>query len=53
LAAKHFKLSKTDIRTLCEGAVDTIFGRDEDKEMLRSIYENWDGWDGDVGLGDT
>jgi hypothetical protein len=47
LAAKHFGLDKKDIRKLCVGAVEVIFGGEAEKSRLREIYEGWPGWDGD------
>ena len=44
LAAQHFNLSKADIRRLCEGTIDVIFGSEQEKERLRSIYADWPGW---------
>jgi len=48
LAAQHFRLGKKDVRRLCEGVVETIFGGNQEKERLRSIYNTWDGWGGDI-----
>lgn len=44
LAIEHFSLSVDDVQSLCSGAVDIIFGDEEEKERLRKIYEEWDGW---------
>ncbi|KAF2489936.1 Metallo-dependent hydrolase [Lophium mytilinum] len=46
LAAEHFELTKDDVRKLCEGAVETIFGSEAEKERLRVMYREWDGWTG-------
>jgi len=44
LAAQHFNLSRAEIRSLCERAVDSIFSENEEKDRLLSIYSEWDGW---------
>ncbi|KAF2806529.1 Metallo-dependent hydrolase [Mytilinidion resinicola] len=46
LAAEHFRLGRDDVRKLCEGAVETIFGSEAEKERLRVMYRGWDGWIG-------
>lgn len=42
LAAQHFELETSDIRTLCERAVDAVFAGEQEKERLRKIYAEWD-----------
>jgi adenosine deaminase len=42
LAAQHFGLETTDIRALCERAVDAVFAGEHEKERLRAIYAKWD-----------
>ncbi|KAJ8104865.1 hypothetical protein OPT61_g10526 [Boeremia exigua] len=44
LATQHFNLSRTEIRNLCVGTVDAIFTGDDEKNRLRLIYSEWDGW---------
>lgn len=44
LAAEHFNLSRAEIRKLCTGVVDSIFTGDDEKDRLRRIYSEWDGW---------
>lgn len=44
LAALHFGLSRSDVRQLCEGAVDVVFGDEAKKQRLRDLYASWDSW---------
>lgn len=44
LAAKHFGLTRKDVRRLCDGAVEVIFGPAEEKGRLRECYASWHGW---------
>ncbi|KAK7537834.1 hypothetical protein IWX47DRAFT_888156 [Phyllosticta citricarpa] len=44
LAMRHFGLTVEDVRGLCLGAVDIIFAEEEEKERLRKLYLEWDGW---------
>jgi len=44
LAAHHFGLSRADVRKLCEGSVEMIFGDEGEKRRLRDLYASWDGW---------
>lgn len=44
LAAKHFNLTKADIKELCYGTINIIFGGQEEKGRLKKIYDEWDGW---------
>ena len=37
LVAKHFGLGRSDICQLARGAIQVIFGSEEDKERLRRI----------------
>ncbi|KAK8172095.1 hypothetical protein BKA80DRAFT_196399 [Phyllosticta citrichinensis] len=46
LAIKHFGLSVEDVRELCLGAARISFGEKEEKERLRKLYLEWDGWQG-------
>ncbi|KZF26601.1 Metallo-dependent hydrolase [Xylona heveae TC161] len=41
LAASHFNLSFAEIVQLCKGAVEVIFGGDEEKDRLRSLYKQF------------
>ncbi|KAK7530734.1 uncharacterized protein J3D65DRAFT_639377 [Phyllosticta citribraziliensis] len=47
LAIKHFGLSVEDVCELCLGAARISFGEEEEKERLRKLYLEWDGWQGD------
>ncbi|KAF1990028.1 Metallo-dependent hydrolase [Aulographum hederae CBS 113979] len=44
LAATHFGLSRADVKELCLGAVEIIFGEEAEKERLREVYRSWAGW---------
>jgi len=44
LAAKHFRLSPAEIRKLCEGALESIFTGEDEKDRIRKVYRDWDGW---------
>ena len=44
LAATHFNLTLSQLKKLCEEAVEIIFGGLEEKERLRALYRQWDGW---------
>jgi len=44
LAAKHFNLTREDVRRLCDGVVDIIFGPEEEKTRLKQMYATWTGW---------
>jgi adenosine deaminase len=44
LAAQHFALDRGDIKALCEGAVESIFGGADEQARLRKVYSEWDGW---------
>ncbi|CAN9290435.1 unnamed protein product [Alternaria alternata] len=44
LAAQHFDLSRNDIRSLCERAIDSIFTGPDEHARLKQIYATWDGW---------
>lgn len=44
LAALHFGLSRSDVRRLCEGAVEVVFGDETEKQRLRDLYASWDEW---------
>ncbi|KAF2997115.1 hypothetical protein E8E13_004287 [Curvularia kusanoi] len=44
LAMEHFDLSRAEIRTLCTGVIDSIFTGDDEKDRLRLMYAEWDGW---------
>jgi adenosine deaminase len=46
LAAEHFDLGREDVKALCDGAVEMIFGGAGEKERLRLLYKEWDGWTG-------
>jgi len=37
LVARHFGLGREEICSLARGAIDVIFGGDEEKERLRSL----------------
>jgi adenosine deaminase len=37
LIAEHFGLKRDEISALAKGAIETIFGTEEDKEMLRGL----------------
>jgi adenosine deaminase len=37
-------MSHADVRKLCEGAVESIFTGEDEKDRLRKIYREWDGW---------
>lgn len=45
LAAEHFQLDRSDIRALCERAIDSIFSGPDEHARLKQIYATWDGWD--------
>lgn len=45
LATQHFHLSRAEIRKLCTGTIDSIFSGDDEKQRLRLLYVEWDGWD--------
>ncbi|KAF2126339.1 Metallo-dependent hydrolase [Dothidotthia symphoricarpi CBS 119687] len=44
LAAQHFGLNRTDIRALCERAIDSIFTGPEEHARLKKMYSEWAGW---------
>jgi adenosine deaminase len=44
LAAKHFSLDRSDIKVLCERAVDSIFAGPDEKSRLKTLYANWNEW---------
>jgi adenosine deaminase len=44
LAAKHFDLNRTEVKMLCERAVDSIFTGQDEKARLGKIYAEWRGW---------
>ncbi|KAF2825596.1 Metallo-dependent hydrolase [Ophiobolus disseminans] len=44
LAAQHFSLGRDDIKALCEGAVESIFGGLNEKARLGKLYAKWSGW---------
>lgn len=44
LATQHFNLSRAEIQKLCTGAIDSIFSGEDEKQRLRSIYAEWEGW---------
>ncbi|KAF1933211.1 adenosine/AMP deaminase family protein [Didymella exigua CBS 183.55] len=46
LAVKHFSLSPAEVCKLCEGVVGSIFAGENEKDRLRKIYAEWDGWMG-------
>ncbi|OAK93916.1 Metallo-dependent hydrolase [Phaeosphaeriaceae sp. SRC1lsM3a] len=44
LAARHFALTRSDVKAMCERIVDSVFTGEEEKLRLRRLYSEWDGW---------
>ena len=42
LCAKHFKLSRQEVKQLSEGAVDMIFAGEDEKSRLHAMYKSFD-----------
>ncbi|KAF1943808.1 Metallo-dependent hydrolase [Clathrospora elynae] len=45
LAAQHFGLRRSEIRALCERAVESIFTGPYEHMRLIKLYAGWDGWE--------
>ncbi|KAH7384080.1 hypothetical protein DE146DRAFT_667770 [Phaeosphaeria sp. MPI-PUGE-AT-0046c] len=44
LAARHFALTRSDVKAMCERLVDSIFTGEDEKMRLRKLYSDWDSW---------
>lgn len=42
LAAQHFDLTRSDVKSLCVRVVDSIFVGEDEKQRLRTLYSEWD-----------
>ena len=43
-AIQHFNLTHSDVKALCIRAVDSIFTGEDEKQRLKLLYSEWDGW---------
>ncbi|KAL5115520.1 hypothetical protein ACEQ8H_006583 [Pleosporales sp. CAS-2024a] len=41
LAAQHFALTRGDVKVLCKGAIDSIFGGPDEKARLQKVLAEW------------
>ncbi|KAF9700032.1 hypothetical protein EKO04_001844 [Ascochyta lentis] len=44
LATQHFSLTRSEIKALCIRVIDSIFSGEHEKNRLRLLYSEWDGW---------